>query len=63
MNELHKKIHTMVSLMGFDDFKVDFDESTRKFMVLINDKIASKENLPMLVLNIERIGRLIAKRD
>lgn len=62
MNELHKKIHTMISLMGFDDFKVDFDEDNRKFMVLINDKIASKENLPMLVLNIERIGRLMAKQ-
>jgi len=62
MTELHEKIHTMISLMGFDDFRVDFDESTRKFIVLINDRVANKENLPMLVLNIERIGRLIAKQ-
>lgn len=62
MNELHTKINTMVSLMGFNEFKVDIDEDTRKVLILINDKTVSKEHLPMLVLNMERVARLMAKQ-
>ena len=62
MNELHTKIHTMVTLMGFNDFKVDIDESSRKVMIFINDSAVGRESLPMLVLNLERIARLMAKK-
>ena len=62
MNELNKKIHTMVSLMGFSDFRMDADEDTRRVSLFIHDKVASRENLPTLVLNIERIARLMAKQ-
>jgi len=62
MNELHTKINTMVTLMGFSDFKVDIDDDSRKIMIFINDKVVGSESLPMLVLNFERIARLMAKK-
>jgi len=62
MNELQAKIETMVSLMGFSDFMVNTDEDTRRVLIFINDDAVSKEHLPMLVLNIERIARLMAKQ-
>lgn len=62
MNELHTKIHEMVSLMGFSDFKVDADEEFRKITIFINDSMVGRESLPVLVLNFERIARLMAKK-
>lgn len=62
MNELQTKIETLVSLMGFSDFVVNTDEDTRRVLIFINDDVVSKEHLPMLVLNIERIVRLMAKQ-
>jgi len=62
MNELHAKIHTIIGLMGFSDFRVDVGEDPRRVMVFINDKVVAREDLPMLVLNLERIARLMAKK-
>jgi len=62
MNELHTKLHTMIDLMGFNDFRVEADEDLRKVMIFINDSTVGRESLPMLVLNFERIARLMAKK-
>ena len=62
MNELHVKIQTMVNLMGFNDFKVDVDDNSRRVAVVINDNVVAKEDLPAFVLNLERIARLMAKK-
>ena len=62
MNKLNEKIQTMVTLMGFSDFKMDADEDTRRVSLVIYDKVASKENIPTLVLNLERLARLMAKQ-
>ena len=62
MNELHAKIQTIVSLMGFNELRVEADEESRKIMIFINDRTVDKEGLPSLVLNLERIARLIAKK-
>jgi len=62
MKELHEKIHEMVRLMGFEDFKVDADEEYRKLAIFINDNAISRDSLPSLVLNFERLARLMAKK-
>ena len=62
MNELHAKIQTIVSFMGFNELRVEADEESRKIMIFINDRTVDKESLPSLVLNLERIARLIAKK-
>lgn len=62
MQELQTKINKMIELMGFNDFSVESDDSSRRISVVINDRAVSQENLPILVLNIDRIARLIAKK-
>ena len=62
MNELHAKIQTMVNLMGFNDFRIDADDNSRRVAVVINDNVVAKEDLPAFVLNLERIARLMAKK-
>lgn len=62
MNELSTRIQTLLTLIGFSDFSMDFDEDARRVQIFIDDKVASKENLPLLVLNIERVARLMAKK-
>ena len=62
MNELHAKIQTMVNLMGFNDFRIEADDNSRRVAVVINDNVVAKEDLPAFVLNLERIARLMAKK-
>jgi len=62
MNELHSKIGKTVELMGFKDFRVDVDEESRRVLIIINDKLVDNDGLPSLVLNLERIVRLMAKQ-
>ncbi len=62
MDELHSKIQTMVTLMGFNDLRIETDEELRKVMIFINDRVVDRESLPMFVLNLERIARLMAKK-
>ena len=62
MNELHTKIHTMVGLMGFNDFRIDVGDDSHRVAVFINDIVVAKEDLPAFVLNFERIARLMAKK-
>ena len=63
MNELQEKIEILVSLMGFNNPVVNTYDDSRKVLIFIDDDAAvSREHLPMLVLNIERIARLMAKQ-
>jgi len=48
--------------MGFNELRVEADEESRKIMIFINDRVVGRESLPMLVLNLERIARLMAKK-
>jgi len=62
MNELQDKLNTIIGLMGFSDYRVDVGEDSRRIAVFINDRVVAREDLPGLVLNLERITRLIAKK-
>ena len=62
MQEIHLKITKLIELMGFSDFEVVPDASFRKISVVINDALVSNEYLPVLVLNLDRIVRLMAKQ-
>lgn len=62
MNEIHVKITKLIELMGFDDFRVESDASFRKISIVINDSVVRDRHLPTLVLNLDRIVRLIAKQ-
>ncbi len=62
MQELHLKITRMVELMGFRDFRVEPDTALRKVSIVINDTLVGDKHLPVLVLNLDRIVRLMAKQ-
>ena len=62
MQELHLKITKMVELMGFSDFRVEADSAFRKISIVINDTLVRDKHLPTLVLNLDRIVRLMAKQ-
>ncbi|MBI2506538.1 MAG: hypothetical protein HYY99_01425 [Candidatus Colwellbacteria bacterium] len=62
MQEIHLKITKLIELMGFNDFKIEPDNAFRKISIVINDTIVREKHLPMLVSNLDRIVRLMAKR-
>lgn len=62
MNEIHVKITKLIELMGFSDFRVEPDAGFRKISIVINDALIRDKHLPTLVLNLDRIVRLMAKQ-
>jgi len=62
MQEIHLKITKLIELMGFSDFRVEPDTSFRKISIVINDTLVRDDHLPTLVLNLDRIARLMAKQ-
>ncbi len=62
MNEIHVKITKLIELMGFNDFRVEPDANFRKISIVINDTLIRDKHLPVLVLNLDRIVRLMAKQ-
>jgi hypothetical protein len=60
--DLKLKITKMIELMGFRDFRVDWDASLGRVSVAIYDELVKKETLPEFVLNVNRVVRLIAKK-
>ena len=62
MQEIHLKITKLIELMGFSDFRVEPDGNFRKISIVINDTLLRDKHLPTLVLNLDRIARLMAKQ-
>lgn len=62
MQEIHLKITRLIELMGFNDFRVEPDAAFRKISIVINDNVVRDKHLPTLVLNLDRIVRLMAKQ-
>jgi spoIIIJ-associated protein len=62
MEEFMNHLKALVSLMGFSD--AVFEESTdhRLISIIISDSFLTPERIPNLVLNLNRVSRLIAKR-
>lgn len=62
MQEIHLKITKLIEMMGFSDFRVEPDTNFRKISIVINDTLVRDDHLPALVLNLDRIARLMAKQ-
>lgn len=63
MENLKKQLIKLVELMGFSKFQVDEDLESKNFSMIIDDNILTAERLPDFILNINRIMRLIAKKE
>jgi len=62
MQELREKLERMVELMGFRDFSVNASEDSNRISIAIRDRVVEGDNLPVFVLNLDRITRLMAKQ-
>ena len=62
MENLKEQISKLIELMGFGAFHIEVDPETKLFSVIIEDAAITATRLPTLVLNINRVARLIAKR-
>ncbi len=62
MEQLRSQLDTMIRLMGFSEYEIESYPDSHLLAVTINDGFITPERLPGLVLNINRIARLIAQK-
>ena len=62
MKELQEIIQKLISLMGFNDFSINFSEESKRFSVFINDNSFITRQLPNFVLDFNFIVKSIAKK-
>lgn len=63
MESLKEQISKLIELMGFNKFEIETNLQDKKISINLEDEIVNIAGLPMLVLNINRIVRLIAKKN
>ncbi|MBI1838830.1 MAG: hypothetical protein HYR95_00815 [Candidatus Colwellbacteria bacterium] len=63
MEVIKQQISKIFELMGFDKFQLDVDSNKRAIYLSVDDALLTPQRLPNLVLNINRISRLIAKKQ
>jgi len=63
MESLKEQVSKLVELMGFSKFEIETDSQNKNFSINLEDEAVNAVRLPMLVLNINRIVRLIAKKN
>lgn len=62
MEEFTNHLKELVSLMGFGEAVFEEGTSHELVSIIINDSFLTPERVPDLVLNLNRVSRLIAKR-
>lgn len=63
MEKVQTTIKTMFELMGVSDCSVSCDIEGKKLAIFINEEEWLKEILPKLILEVEHLARLIAKKS
>lgn len=63
MENLKEQIVRLVELMGFSKFQAEADSQTKLLSINIEDSMVTAQRLPVLVLNLNRVARLIAKKQ
>lgn len=61
MEQFQENLKKLIELMGFDDFSVNYDDTSSRFSIFINNGLVDKF-LPSLVENIDHLAKLIAKQ-
>ncbi len=60
--ELAEKLKTLIGLMGFDDFSINYEAENNRFLIFITEGEAFKEIIPIFVANLDHLLRLIASK-
>ncbi|MEK7195659.1 MAG: R3H domain-containing nucleic acid-binding protein [Patescibacteria group bacterium] len=62
MENLKEQLNKLVSLMGFTNFSIEADSGNKIISLTLEDPTLTTERLPGLVLNLNRVVRLLAKK-
>lgn len=62
MENLKEQLNNLVSLMGFANFTMEVDPENKVISLTLEDPSLTPERLPSLVLNLNRVARLLAKK-
>jgi spoIIIJ-associated protein len=62
MDSLIEQLNKLVILMGFVNFSIEVDSGNKIISLSLEDPTITSERLPSLVLNLNRIVRLLAKK-
>ncbi len=63
MNEFHETLKKLIELMGFDEPTILSDEQDLRVTIFLPEAEFLKRNLPHLVVHIDHIGKLMAKKQ
>ena len=62
MEQLLDKIKKLLELMGLNDFEANFNESSKRFSILIDDQLITEE-MPMFLEDFEYLVNLISQKE
>lgn len=62
MEKLIQHLKELVSLMGFNDVVFEATDNPQLTSIIINDPFLTPERVPDLVINLNRVARLVAKQ-
>jgi spoIIIJ-associated protein len=60
---LEEKIKKLLSLMGFEEARVQVDTEYRKISIFIDDKVINKDNIAQFLSALEQVINLMLKRE
>lgn len=62
MSEIQEILHKLISLMGFDDFSINFAPDSKRFSIFINNAQFLEKYLSQMVSDLDFILKTIARR-
>jgi len=62
MEKIQTTIQKMFELMGLNDCTINCDQESKKVSIFVNEGEWFKETLPQLILGVEHLTRLVAKK-
>ncbi len=60
---MEQEIRKIIELLCFKNFDIEADDQRRLYSIHINDEFISKERLPKLISDLNKIVRLVAKKQ
>ena len=62
MEQLQDKLKKLIEIMGFNDFSINYEPGSNRFLIFINEGDFFKKFLPSFVTNLDYVVRLMANK-
>ncbi len=62
MEQLQDKLKKLIEIMGFNDFSVNYEPGSNRFLIFINEGDFFKKFLPGFVTSLDYVVRLMANK-